>query len=81
VIDNHVDAGDAAISLPGLEQKIGPTSTALGSAILQALVVETAAQLLARSVVPPVYMSANIPGGDDHNQKVLARFRDRIRFL
>jgi uncharacterized phosphosugar-binding protein len=81
IIDNHVDPGDAAISLPGLSQKVGPTSTALGSAILQALVVETVAQLLDRGETPPVYISANVPGGDEHNALMFARFRDRIRFL
>jgi len=81
VIDNHVDPGDAAIALPGLEQKVGPTSTALGSAILQALVVQTTANLIARGEEPPVFVSANIPGGDEHNREVLARVGDRIRYL
>jgi len=81
VIDNHVDPGDAALSLPGMEQKVGPTSTALGSAILQALIVETVAQLLARGKQPPVCMSANLPGGEEHNREMIARFRDRLQFL
>ncbi len=81
VLDNQVDPGDAAVSLPGLEQKVGPTSTALSSAIAQALMVEVTAKLLARGETPPVYVSANIPGGMEHNQAVLARYRGRIRFL
>jgi len=81
VIDNHVEPGDAAVSLPGLEQKVGPTSTALGSAVLQALVVQTTANLIARGETPPVFVSANIPGGDEHNREMLARFGDRIRYL
>jgi len=81
VIDNHVKPGDAALSLPGLEQKVGPTSTALGSAIVQAVVVEALAKLLARGEEPPVYISANIPGGKEHNEAILARYRERIRFL
>jgi len=81
VIDNHVDPGDAAVLLPGMEQKVGPTSTALGSAILQALLVETVAGILARGEKPPVYVSSNIPGGDEHNRELMARFGDRLRFL
>ncbi len=81
VLDNHVDPGDAAVSLAGIEQKVGPTSTALSSAVAQALMVEVVARLLARGEVPPVYVSANIPGGMDQNQTVLSRYRDRIRFL
>jgi uncharacterized phosphosugar-binding protein len=81
VIDNHADPGDAAISLPGLAQKVGPASTVLGSAILQALVVETVALLLSRGLTPPVYVSSNLPGGDEHNQTFLARYRARLRYL
>jgi uncharacterized phosphosugar-binding protein len=81
VLDNQVDPGDAAVSLPGLEQKVGPTSTALSSAIAQALMVEVTAKLLARGEMPPVYVSANIPGGMEHNEAVFARYRGRIRFL
>ena len=81
IIDSHADPGDAAVALPGLQQQVGPTSTAVGSAILQAVVVETVAKLLARRITPPVYMSANYPGGDEHNQAVLARYRTRIGYL
>lgn len=81
VVDNHVDPGDAAIELPGLEQKVGPTSTALSSALGQAIVVEAIARLLAADQQAPVYVSANLPGGSEHNEAVLARYRDRIRFL
>jgi uncharacterized phosphosugar-binding protein len=81
VLDNHVDPGDAALALPGLEQKVGPTSTALSSALAHALIVETMAKLLEKGVTPPVYVSANIPGGSEHNEEILSRYRGRIRFL
>ena len=67
--------------MPGIEQKVGPTSTVLGSAIAQALIVEEMAKLIERGETPPVYVSANIPGGGEHNQEILSRYRDRIRFL
>jgi uncharacterized phosphosugar-binding protein len=81
VIDNHVDPGDAAVTLPGIEQKVGPTSTALGSAVAQALMVETAARLVARGQAPPIWASANLPGGAERNEAVLSRWRDRLGFL
>jgi uncharacterized phosphosugar-binding protein len=81
VIDNHSTPGDAELALPGLDQKVGPMSTAVGAAILQGLIVETVANLLARGETPPVFVSANLPGGDEHNQAVLARYRNRIRYL
>ena len=81
IIDNHSSPGDAEIALPGLEQKAGPMSTAVGAAILQGLVVETIGSLLERGETPPVFVSANLPGGDEHNQAALARYRERLRYL
>jgi uncharacterized phosphosugar-binding protein len=88
VIDNHVDVGDASVSLPSIAgqeqapaQRVGPTSTALGSAVAQALIVETMAGLIGRGQTPPVYVSANIPGGPERNEETLSRYRDRIRFM
>jgi len=81
VIDNRSAPGDAEVGLPGLGQKVGPMSTGIGSAILQALVVETVANLLAKGETPPVFVSANLPGGDEHNETVIARYRERIKYL
>lgn len=81
VLDNHVDPGDAALALPDLDQRIGPLSTVIGSALLQAAIVQTTANLLARGLAPPVFVSSNLPGGEAHNQAVLAQHRDRIRYL
>jgi uncharacterized phosphosugar-binding protein len=81
VLDNRVDPGDAAISLPGLEQKVAPLSTVIGSALLQACVVQVTANLLARGETPPVFISSNLPGGPEHNDRMMARYGERIRFL
>jgi uncharacterized phosphosugar-binding protein len=81
VLDNHVDPGDAAVSLPGLEPRIGPLSTVIGSALLQATMVQVTVELLGRGLRPPVFVSANLPGGEEHNQTVLAEYRGRIRYL
>jgi uncharacterized phosphosugar-binding protein len=81
VLDNHVDPGDAALSLPGLEPRIGPLSTVIGSALLQAVIVQTTANLLTRGLAPPVFVSSNLPGGEEHNQAILTRYRNRLRYL
>jgi len=74
ILDNGADPGDGVVALPGLEQKLGPVSTAIGSALLQAVVVETAAQLLERGIKPPIFMSANAPGGEEHNVRLLRQY-------
>ncbi len=81
VLDNHVDAGDASLDIPGLGERIGPTSTVLGSAVVQSAVVAAIARLAKQGYAPPIWMSGNLPGGPARNEKVLFRYRDRIRFL
>jgi uncharacterized phosphosugar-binding protein len=70
-----------AIAVDGVEPRVGPTSTVAGAAIVQALVAATVQRLVARGVDPGVLRSANTPGGDAHNERVLAPVRLRVQAL
>ena len=39
---------------------------------------DTAEMLIGRGVVPPVFMSANLDGGPEHNQRVIEEYKDNI---
>ena len=81
VIDNMGCVGDAAITLEGLPEKIGPTSTTVGTALVNALVIETVGGMLKDGVFPPVFMSANLDGGDAHNKKIFEEYKDNIFYM
>ena len=81
VLDNRAPIGDAAVVLPGLPQKVGPTSTITGAAILNAIVVRVAELLLQRTGDPPVFMSANLDGGDERNKRWLEHYAGRLTYL
>ncbi|MCX7599756.1 MAG: SIS domain-containing protein [Armatimonadetes bacterium] len=81
VLDNCAPAGDAAVAIAGLAEKTGPLSTVLGCAVVNALVAETIGLLIARGIEPPVFLSANLDGGDEHNARLLSQYRDRIHYL
>ena len=81
VINNGGDYGDSSIEVPGVPEKIGPTSTAVGAALLNALVVQTAALIAQSGKTPPVFVSANVPGGDEHNAKMMAEYKDHIFYM
>jgi uncharacterized phosphosugar-binding protein len=78
VIDNGAPHGDAFLSMPG-----GGTVCAISSianaAIAQAVVAEVTSRLIERGVEPPIYRSANVEGGDVHNDAWEARYAGRIR--
>ncbi len=81
VIDNGAPYGDAAVAIPGFSQKVGPLSSLTGVAIVNALAAETAARLMAAGVTPPVFMSANVDGGDAHNAAQLKANAHRIHYM
>lgn len=81
VIDNCTPYGDAAVHIPGFQQKVGPLSTIAGCAIANALMTETISILVARGLTPPVFVSANLDGGDEHNAKCMAENRYRIFYM
>ena len=81
VLDDHAPVGDALVELPGQAQRVGPISTVTGAAILNAMVVRVAQILLDRTGDAPVFMSANLDGGDAHNQRWLEHYRGRLTYL
>ena len=81
VIDNHGLVGDAGVEIPGLGHKVGPTSTAAGAVIVNAVVAEAVERLVVAGIGADVFMSANVEGGDQHNQALLDRYREVVRSL
>jgi uncharacterized phosphosugar-binding protein len=81
VIDNHAPLGDALVELPDLSQRVGPSSTVTGAAIVNAIVVRAARLLQERSGNAPVFFSANLDGGEEHNRRWLEHYRGRLTYL
>ena len=73
-IDNCAERGDAAFPIEGLDTCIGPTSDATGVAIAQALICEVVDKLVKSGMVPPVFKSSNVDGGDEHNSRMFAEY-------
>ena len=81
VVDNCGVPGDAAIHVDGLSEAMGPTSTAVGASLINTIVIEAVERLIARGIVPPVFMSANLDGGDEHNRKIFEEYKDNIFYM
>jgi uncharacterized phosphosugar-binding protein len=80
VIDNCGSYGDAEIELENFSQKVAPSSTTVGTAILNAIVAETVSLLLKEGIRPPVFISSNVPGGDEHNAAVMKEYQGQIHY-
>lgn len=80
VIDNCGPDGDAWLKLEGMPDAVGSTSSMIGLLIIQLVLVRAAEASLARGVVPEMYISSNT-SGDDHNERLLHKYKSRIRHL
>lgn len=81
VLDNGSPAGDAIVSVPGSDLKVGPVSTSAGAALMNAIFAEAATRLQAAGEGAPIYLSANMPGAGPINEALVARYRPRNRHL
>ena len=73
-IDNCADPGDVGFPIEGLNSTIGPTSSVTGIAIAQALVCQVVDNLVKAGIQPPVFVSSNVDGGDEHNNRMFQQY-------
>ena len=78
VLDNSGVVGDALVRVTGSPMSVGPTSTVIGGALLQAVVVGTVAECLKRGVEPEIFLSSNLAGGDENNAAIFDKYRSLI---
>ena len=77
-IDNSAPFGDAAFALPD-----GSTAGAISSlttiVAVQMIMADVVAAFTTDGTAAPVFLSANVPGGDSHNESLVAHYGRRIR--
>ena len=78
VVDNLAPYGDATMALNG-GVPLGAVSSITSAFIAQLLTIGVAERISADGRVPPLYLSANIPGGDAHNAELERLYEGRIR--
>ena len=81
VLDNRVMKGDSSVVVAGLPVRVCGTSSVSAAVMLNAAVLEAIQIMVAKGYVPPVYLSANIDGGPEFNEKLAARYADRLNRL
>lgn len=81
VLDNCGVVGDAAVELEGVPARVGSTSTVVGAALMNALVVEVARRLQAQGFEAPIYRSANVDGSEASNQRWMEHYGSRLNYL
>jgi len=80
-IDNGAPPGDAAVPYEGAGVRVAPVSLLAGAYIVNSIVCRVVELYLEKGLAPPVYLSANMPGGDEHNRALEAKYRGRLKLL
>lgn len=80
-IDDFNPVGDAVVNVPGLSTPIAPISNIIDFYIAHLLEIETVSQCIERGITPPVWNSANVPGGDEKNAAYIEKYKGRIKML
>ena len=81
VIDNCGVPGDAILDVEGVPGKVCATSTIAGALIMDSIMAQVIQNLVDGGIIPPVFLSTNIEGGDEHNKKVFAKYQRFIKGL
>jgi len=80
-IDDANPFGDADFLVEGLDVPVAPTSTIVDAYLAHRMVMEAVAEMVRRGLEPPIFRSANLPGGDEYNARLLKRYKPRVKDL
>ncbi|HSK67915.1 MAG TPA: sugar isomerase domain-containing protein [Candidatus Limnocylindria bacterium] len=80
-INTFMPYGDAAVSFEGMDQKAGPTSTLCNVFAMNLLMLTAIRKLREMGIEPPLWMSANLPGGDEKNRALEDKYLPLVRHL
>lgn len=78
VIDNRAPYGDTTLEVSG-GGGVGAVSSITAAYIAQLLTIATVQCIVRAGKQPPIYISANIPGGDEHNTALVGQYAGRLR--
>lgn len=81
VVDNCCEPGDAIVEIEGVRSKVGATSSVACTFIINSIMVQATENLVKMGITPPVLISANLDGSDEHNEALYAKYKGRIRGL
>ena len=80
-IDDANPFGDADFMVPGFNVPVAPTSTIVDAYLAHRMIMEAVAEMVKRGLEPPIFRSANLPGGDEYNAGLLKKYKPRVKDL
>jgi uncharacterized phosphosugar-binding protein len=80
-IDTYAPPGDAVLKIKDFKAKVAPISNISYTYIVNSIVAQVVKNFLEKGIEPPVWISINVPGGPEHDQKYIEKYFNRIKHL
>ena len=80
-IDDYNPTGDALLRIDGLDTPFAPVSNIVDFYIAHWLEIGTIDKCVKKGIKPPVWSSANAPGGDEINAAYVKKYMPRVKSL
>lgn len=77
-IDNHAPIGDALLEHEKMAVNYAPSSTVIGSTILNGIIAESISIMAENNFEVPVFLSGNVDGADGHNKRLIEKYKERV---
>ena len=61
-----------------VDVNFAPGSTVIGAAMLNAVVADAISRLAEAGIEPPIFLSANVKGGDERNRLLIEKYGERV---
>ncbi len=81
VIDNLGTTTDSSIEIEGLDRRVGPTSTVVGTAIVNAIVCRTAEMIAKKGDTPEIFAGNCSNTADELDEHYIKKYLGEIEFL
>ena len=80
-IDDYNPVGDSLLKIDGCDIPFAPVSNIVDFYIAHWLEIETIKKCVAKGITPPIWSSANTPGGDQINAEYIKKYLPRVKCL
>lgn len=80
-INDYNPMGDSVMKLEGYDIPIAPISSMTDSYIVRRIEIEAIQYMLSKGYKPPVWVSANLPGGDQINNRYIDQYFEKIKLM
>ncbi|MBO1515534.1 SIS domain-containing protein [Metabacillus bambusae] len=80
-LNNFSIKGDAVLTYEKIGVPFAPTSTVIGAAMLNGIFADSIKKMVDEGFEPPIFLSGNIAGADEHNKALIQKYSKRIELL